>query len=189
MSIALIVAIVVVVLLIAWVALSYNRLVKKATRADSDWANIDTQLRRRADLIPNLVETVKGYASHEEGTLTQVIQARSRAQQAQQGAGDRGERQAAEQEVGQALVNINALTEQYPDLKADQNFRQLQDELSSTEDKIAFSRQRYNDAVRAYESTRRRFPAVILARQFGFDERDYFDEVTEEQRQAPEVNF
>lgn len=189
MSIELIIVLVVIGLLVLWLGLSYNRLVKKATRADADWANIDTNLKRRADLIPNLVETVKGYASHEESTLTKVIEARSRAKEAQEGAAGAGERQAAEQELSQALMSINALSEQYPDLKADQNFAQLQDELANTENKIAYSRQRYNDAVRAYENQRRRFPAVLIANQMGFEEREYFDEVTEEDRQAPEVNF
>lgn len=189
MSTALIVVLVILVLVVLWGVLSYNRLVKQATRADSDWANIDTNLKRRADLIPNLVETVKGYASHESETLEKVIAARSRAQEAQQGGASSGERQAAEQEVSQALMSVNALAEQYPDLKADRNFAQLQDELTNTENKVAYSRQRYNDAVRNYEQARRRFPAVLIASTMGFEDRDYFDEVTPEEREAPEVNF
>ncbi len=189
MDAATITLIAIVVLLVLWTGLSYNRLVRKATQADSAWANIDTNLRRRADLIPNLVETVKGYASHEQETLTQVTEARTKARAAQDGASSTSERVAAEQEVSQALVNINALSEAYPELKADQNFRQLQDELANTENKVAYSRQAYNDAVRRYENARRRFPTVLIASRFGFGEREYFDEVTDEQRQAPDVSF
>lgn len=189
MSVELIVVIAVVVLLAAWMAWSYNKLVRRGTQADSAWANIDTNLRRRADLIPNLVETVKGYASHEQETLQSVIEARTRARKAQDEPSSTQERVAAEQELSQALVNINALQEQYPDLKADTNFAQLQDELTNTENKVAYSRQAYNDAVRRYENARRRLPAVLVAGPLGFEERDYFDEVTDEQRQAPEVSF
>ena len=161
--------IVVVVVLFFW--LGYNSLVKNRNRVDNAWSQIDVQLKRRHDLIPNLVETVKGYAAHERGTFEAVTNARANAINAQ------GPEQtaAAENQLTGALKSLFAVAEAYPDLKANQNFLQLQEELTATEDKVAYARQFYNDSVLAYNTKIQQFPTVILAGMFNFDKRDFFD--------------
>jgi LemA protein len=162
-------AIVLIVVLFFW--LGYNSLVKNRNRVDNAWSQIDVQLKRRHDLIPNLVEAVKGYAAHERGTFEQVTAARANAINAQ------GPEQtaAAENQLSGALKSLFAVAEAYPDLKANQNFLQLQEELTATEDKVAYARQFYNDSVLTYNTKIQQFPTVILAGMFNFDKRDFFD--------------
>ena len=162
-------AIVLIVVLFFW--LGYNSLVKNRNRVDNAWSQIDVQLKRRHDLIPNLVETVKGYAAHERGTFEAVTNARANAINAQ------GPEQtaAAENQLTGALKSLFAVAEAYPDLKANQNFLQLQEELTATEDKVAYARQFYNDSVLTYNTKIQQFPTVILAGMFNFDKRDFFD--------------
>jgi LemA protein len=178
-----IVAIVVVVALLL-VAL-YNRLVQQRNRVDNAWAQVEVQLKRRWDLIPNLVETVKGYAAHERETFEAVTQARARAQQA----GNPAEAAQAEGILGAALGRLFAVAEAYPELQADENFRQLQTELSETENRVAVSRQVYNDTVLTYNNTVQTFPGLVLAGPFGFTIREFFDVEDEAQRQPPVVDF
>jgi LemA protein len=175
----------IVVLLGAWVIAGYNRLVRSRVRIDEAWAQIDTQLQRRHDLIPNLVETVKGYAGHERETFEAVTAARAKAISVQ------GPADAAEAENGltQALGKLLAITENYPQLKADANFRQLQEELAHTENMVAGSRGHYNASVRAYDEARKVFPTSILASAFNFEDREYFEVETLEARVAPSVSF
>jgi LemA protein len=162
----------------------YNRLVTLRNRVDNAWSQIDVQLRRRYDLIPNLVETVKGYAAHEKETLEKVIQARTAAMSAE-GVKDKGE---AENMLTGTLKSIFALAEAYPDLKANQNFLMLQEELSGTESKIAYSRQFYNDSVMTYNTSTQTFPSNVLAGMFGFKEREYF-EIEEVAKEPVKVQF
>lgn len=175
----------IVIILGIWLVVTYNRLVRARIRTDEAWAQIDTQLQRRHDLIPNIVETVKGYASHERETLQSVIEARSRAVSAE-GVQDQAE---AENMITQALGRLFALTENYPDLKADANFRQLVEELRHTENMVAGSRQHYNAAVRSYEQSRQVFPNSVIAGPMGFEAREYFEVETVDVRQAPSVSF
>lgn len=162
----------------------YNRLVTLRNRVDNAWSQIDVQLRRRYDLIPNLVETVKGYASHEKETLERVIQARNAAMGAQ-GVAAQGE---AENMLSGTLKSLFALAESYPDLKANQNFLMLQEELSGTESKIAYARQFYNDSVMSYNTSTQTFPSNILAGMFGFTAREYF-EIEEAAKEPVKVQF
>src|SRR3954452_3476199 len=155
MIIALIVIVVVVVLLLLYVIATYNGLVKLRNRVENAWAQIDVQLKRRLDLIPNLVETVKGYAAHESKTLEAVVQARNQSIAA---SGPRAEAQADNLLTG-ALRQVFALSEAYPDLKANQNFLSLQEELSATEGRVAYARQFYNDAVLKYNTKTQQFPS------------------------------
>lgn len=163
----------------------YNRLVRLRVRTQDAWSGIDVQLKRRYDLIPNLVETVKGYAKHERETLEAVIQAR----QAGINAKTVPEQAQAENMITGALRQLFALSEAYPDLKANTNFSQLQEELSSTENKIAFSRQHYNDTVSQYNSALEVFPNNLIAGSFGFSRRDFFEMEDPAQREAPQVSF
>ncbi|HUQ62546.1 MAG TPA: LemA family protein [Acidimicrobiales bacterium] len=169
--VVLIIAIAIVVILILYVIVSYNGLVRLRNRIDNAWSQIDVQLRRRYDLIPNLVETVKGYAAHEKGTFEAVTQARANALNAQS-VGDQAQ---AENMLTGALKSLFAVSEAYPDLKANQNFLSLQEELSATEGRIAYARQFYNDSVLKLNTKIQSFPSNILARMFGFTERDYFE--------------
>jgi len=178
-----IIAIVVVVGLLL-VAL-YNRLVQQRNRVDNAWAQVEVQLKRRWDLIPNLVETVKGYAAHERETFENVTQARARAQQA----GTPAEAAQAEGILGAALGRLFAVAEAYPELQADENFRQLQTELSETENRVAVSRQVYNDTVLTYNNTVQTFPGLVLAGPFGFTIREFFEVEDEAQREPPSVDF
>jgi LemA protein len=165
--------------------LLYNRLVQQRNRVDNAWAQVEVQLKRRWDLIPNLVETVKGYAAHERETFDSVTQARARAQQAQTPA----ETAQAEGILGAALGRLFAVAEAYPELQADENFRQLQTELAETENRVAVSRQVYNDAVLTYNNTVQTFPGLVLAGPFGFSIREFFEVEEEAQREAPVVDF
>jgi len=163
----------------------YNGLVQKRVRCREAWSQIDVQLKRRYDLIPNLVETVKGYASHEAETLERVIQARRSAIDAQ------GVKQQAEAEnfLTGALRQLFALSESYPNLKANENFAQLQEELTSTENKIAFSRQHYNDSAAIYNTACQKVPNNMVAGMFNFQRQDYFELEEPEAREAPKVQF
>lgn len=161
----------IVVLLALYVLAQYNGLVKLRNRIENGWAQIDVQLKRRYDLIPNLIETVKGYAAHEKSTLEAVIQARNAAMNAHGGIAGQA---AAENGLTGTLKSLFALSEAYPDLKANQNFLNLQEELTGTEDKIAYARQYYNDEVRTYNTKTQTFPSSMIAGQFGFKQREYF---------------
>jgi LemA protein len=172
------------VVVIALVVL-YNRLVTLRNRVENAWAQVDVQLRRRYDLIPNLVETVKGYAAHERETFEAVTDARTRAQAAQ-GPAEQG---AAEGILGQALGRLFAVAEAYPELQADENFRQLQTELGETENRIAVSRQVYNDTVLTYNNAIQTVPGVALAGPFGFGRKEFFELEEEAAREAPRVTF
>ncbi|MGI6643449.1 MAG: LemA family protein [Bacillota bacterium] len=174
----------IVVVLAAYVIVSYNSLVTKRQRVHNAWSQIDVQLRRRFDLIPNLVETVKGYASHEKEVFQRVTEARSRVASAR----SVDESVKAQNALEGALRGLLAVAENYPMLKASENFKELQAELSNTEGKIAFSRQFYNDTVLKYMESIQRFPSNILARMFGFGPISYFE--TEEEARGPvEVRF
>jgi LemA protein len=165
--------------------LLYNRFVRLRNRVDNAWAQIEVQLKRRWDLIPNLVETVKGYAAHERETFENVTQARAAAQQAQTPA----ESAQAEGLLGQALGRLFAVAEDYPELQADENFRQLQEELAETENRIAVSRQVYNDTVLTFNNAIQTVPAVFFAGFFGFEKREFFDVEDDAQREPPQVSF
>ena len=179
-----VVLVVIVVLVVLALVTLYNRFVRLRNRVDNSWAQIEVQLKRRWDLIPNLVETVRGYAAHERGTFEAVTEARASAQRAQGPA----ETAAAEGILGQALGRLFAVAEAYPELQADENFRQLQTELAETENRIAISRQVYNDTVLTYNNAIQTFPGVALAGPFGFAKREFF-ETDETQREAPRVDF
>jgi len=171
--ILLIVIVVPVFFVLMWVVGAYNRLVALRNRFKNAYAQIDVQLKRRYDLIPNLVETVKGYAAHERQTFEAVTNARSQAMNAQQG-GDVAQQAQAENTLSGALKSLFAVAEAYPDLKANQNFLQLQEELTSTEDRIAYARQFYNDSVLSYNNKIQVFPRNLLASSFNFVKREYF---------------
>ena len=162
----------------------YNRFVRLRNRVDNAWAQIEVQLKRRRDLIPNLIETVKGYAAHERGTFEAVTEARAAAQRAT----TPGETAAAEGILSQALGRLFAVADAYPELQADENFRQLQSELSETENRIAVSRQVYNDTVLTYNNAIQTFPGVLVAGPFGFAKREFF-EIDEADREVPRVDF
>lgn len=155
---------------VLWIIYLYNRLVVLRNRIDNAWSQIDVQLRRRFDLIPNLVETVKGYAAHEKEVFEKVTQARASMASAQTVA-EQGE---AQNMISQALKSLFAVAEAYPELKANENFMMLQEELAGTESKIAYARQFYNDTVMAYNTLVQSFPANLFAGSFGFTEREYF---------------
>ena len=177
------------VILLFWVMGMYNVLVRRRIDCDNGWSQIDVQLKRRYDLIPNLVETVKGYAAHEKGTLEAVISARARAVAVTSDAAHAAEKAAAENMLTQALGRLISVAEAYPDLKANANFAQLQEELTSTENKIGFSRQHFNDCVARYEESRQTFPTNIVAGAFNFDRREYFKVEGAAEREAPKVTF
>ncbi len=192
----LIVVGVVFVLLVLTVVGIYNKLVALRNRFKNAFAQIDVQLKRRYDLIPNLVEVAKGYMKHERETLEAVIQARNQAanagQQAAQNPGDPAAMKSlgsAEGQLTGALGRLFALSENYPDLKANQNMLSLQEELSSTENKVAFSRQAYNDSVMRYNTARETFPNVVFAGMFNFHKADFFEIEEPQQREAPKVSF
>jgi LemA protein len=163
---------------------TYNSLISKRNRIENAWSQIDVQLKRRLDLIPNLVETVKGYAAHEKETLDAVVRARNAAMTA---AGPH-DTAAADNQVTGALRQLFALSEAYPDLKANQSFLQLQEELTATEGRVAYARQFYNDSVLAYNESIQKVPANLIAGRMGFRPREYF-EADEAARTAPDVEF
>ncbi len=162
----------------------YNALVLGSENVDAAWSEIDNQLQRRNDLIPNLVNTVKGFAKQEKEVLTEVTNARSRVA----GAGNPSEAMAASNQLSGALSRLLVVMERYPELKSDQNFLRLQDELAGTENRLAVARMRYNESVRDYNADTKVFPTNMIARLFGFAVKPYFD-VPEEAKQVPEVSF
>ncbi len=182
----LLIVLALVVVLVLYVIALYNNLVRSRNRIENAWAQIDVQLKRRWDLIPNLVETVKGYASHERETLEAVIAARNVASAAAS-SGPQAQAQ-SENMLSGALRQLFALSEAYPDLKANQNFLELQEELTATEGRIAYSRQHYNDQVLKYNNSIQTFPAVVLAGPLRFTEREYF-EADDESRGPVNVEF
>ena len=185
--IAALVVIVIVVLAVLWAVGSYNGLVRQRNQIKDAWANIDAELRRRYDLIPNLVETVKGYASHERGTFEAVTNARAAAMAAGPSPGAQA---AAEGPFVSALRSLFAVAENYPDLKANQNFLELQGELSTTEDRIAGRRESYNTMVQNFNAHVQSFPAKIIAGMFGFKEEEFFKvEDSIRDAGAPKVSF
>src|SRR6187455_233701 len=177
----------VIVVLVAWIIMIYNQLVAMRQRVGQAFADVDVQLKQRHDLIPNLVETVKGYAAHERGTLEEVVKARNAAMTAQGPA----QQAAAEIMLSGALRQLFALSEAYPDLKANQNFQQLQAELSDIENKLAAARRFFNNAVQEYNTGIEQFPAALLAGPLGFQRREFFDvaEARPQLEQAPNVKF
>ncbi len=185
MGVTLIVAIVVVAFFILLVIGIFNSLVTLRNRCDNAWAQVDVQLRRRYDLIPNLVETVKGYAKHERQVFENVTEARSKAINAQT-VKEQGE---AENMLTGALKSLFAVVENYPDLKANQNFLMLQEELAGTEGKIAYARQFYNDNVMKFNLKQQVFPSNIIASMFNFKEKEYFEIEEAEARRPVEVKF
>lgn len=182
-----IIALIVIVLIVLWGVFAYNSLVTLRNRVKNGWAQIDVQLKQRADLIPNLVETVKGYAAHESDVFTQVTQARAGVIQAAQ-SGDVQQRIQAENQLSRALVNLQATAEAYPQLQANQNFMDLQGQLKGLEEKIAYARQFYNDVVQKYNTKIEVVPTNIIAGLFHFEQAAYF-QVDEADRQAPQVKF
>ncbi len=183
----------VVLILLLWSVSGYNGLVSMDEQVAGKWANVETQYQRRADLIPNLVNTVKGYATHEKETLKGVMEARSKATQVKVDADDLSperiaEFQKAQGELSTALGRMLAIREQYPDLKANQNFLELQSQLEGTENRITVARKDFNDAAKAYNVAIRRFPKNILAALFGFDKKSYFEAESGAEK-APEVQF
>ena len=162
----------------------YNRLIRARNRVDNAWSQVDVQLRRRYDLIPNLVETVKGYASHERATFEEVTNARTRAQQA----GNVEQQAEAENALTAAIGRLFAVAEAYPELRASENFQQLQSQLGDTEDKIRVARQIYNDTVLTYENARQTVPTNFVASWFHFERKPFF-EIEEPVREAPRVQF
>jgi LemA protein len=196
MIIALLVLAGLAAVLLLWVAGSYNSLVTLRNRFKNAFAQIDVQLKRRYDLIPNLVETAKGYLKHERETLEAVIAARNTAYAASKAAAANPADAAAmknllgaEAGLGGALSRLMVVSEQYPDLKANQNMMQLTEELTSTENKISFARQAYNDAVTTYNTKRETFPTNIISGMFNFAEAQLFEVDTAAERQAPQVKF
>jgi len=185
--IAIYVIVAIVVILIIMFASTYNGLVGLRNQVKNAWAQIDVQLKRRYDLIPNLVETVKGYMAHERQTLEAVTQARNLAQKAQTAGA--GERAKVEGELGSALARLLAVAESYPDLKANQNFLALQEELTSTENKISFSRQYYNDSVLKFNNKTQMFPSNIIAGMMSFKAGEFFETAAPAEREAPKVSF
>ena len=178
------VIIAIIVVLVVAAIVMYNNLVKLRNMVDNAWAQIDVQLQRRLDLIPNLVETVKGYAAHESGTLEKVTAARA----AVASATTPEDKMAADNMLTGTLKSLFAVSEAYPELKANQNFQQLQSQLSETEDKISYMRQSFNDTVMKYNTAIQTFPAVLFAGMFGFKERPSFDAQTGAEF-APKVTF
>jgi len=174
-----------VALLLLFLVVLYNRLVRLRNATQNAWAQVDVQLKRRHDLIPNLIETVKGYAAHERGTFEAVTAARTAAQKAQ-GPAAQAE---AENVLTQALGKLFAVAEAYPQLRATENFQQLQAQLAETEDKIQVSRQVYNDTVLTYNNSIQTVPSNIVAGAFGFKAREFFEVHDEAEREAPQVSF
>ena len=178
----------VVAVIVVWVITLYNSFVRLVNRANEAWSDIDVQLKRRYDLIPNLVSTVKGYAKHEEGTFSKVTEARSNAMQAEQ-SGNPAEAAKAENALSGALKSLFAVAESYPDLKANENFLELQKELSDTENKIQASRRFYNTNVRDLNIKVESFPSNLIASVFNFAKREFFDLEEEAAKEPVKVSF
>ena len=191
-----IVTLVILAAIVFWAIGMYNNLVNLRNRVRNAFSQIDVQLTRRYDLIPNLVEAVKGYMAHERGTLEAVVEARNAAQAGlKRAAADPSDAEAikalaaAETSLGGTLGRLFALAEAYPDLKASQNMQQLQEELSSTENKVAFARQAFNDAVMSYNNACQNFPSSLMANNFGFKLSEFLEIGQAEKREAPKVSF
>lgn len=194
-----IVILVLIVLLVVWGIAVYNKLIRQRNEVKNAWSQIDVQLQRRYDLIPNLVETVKGYMQYEKGTLEAVIQARNQASDARERLAKEGgptgengslkELTQAEGALRSGLGSIFALMENYPQLRATENMQRLQEELSTTENRVAFSRQAYNDAVLNYNTTQQQFPVVLVAKSFGHHPADLFEVGTPDAKQGVKVQF
>lgn len=189
----LIITIVVIVLVALWGISSYNRLVEMDEKVSNQWANVETQYQRRSDLIPNLVNTVKGYAKHESQTLEAVMAARSQATQVKIDPSNCTPQQLAAYQKAQgdvttALGKLLAITENYPDLKATDNFKMLQEQLEGTENRINVARKDFNDSAKKYNTSLRRFPRNIIASMFGFEKRNYFEAEAGAEK-APKVEF
>ena len=189
----LIITIVVIVLVALWGILSYNGLVENDEKVSNKWANVETQYQRRSDIIPNLVNTVKGYAKHESQTLEAVMAARSQATQVKIDPSNCTPQQLAAYQKAQgdvttALGKLLAITENYPDLKANQNFLELQSQLEGTENRINVARKDFNDSAKEYNTSLRRFPRNIIASMFGFEKRNYFEAEAGAEK-APKVEF
>ena len=185
MSTTLLIVLGVIVIIAIAIIGMYNSLIRLKNRVDEAWSDIDVQLKRRHDLIPNLVETVKGYASHEKETFEKVVQARSAAMQA----GNAGEKAKAENALSETLKSIFALAENYPDLKANQNFLELQRELSDTENKIQASRRFYNGNVRDFNTKLQVFPTNMIGNMLGFKDREFFEIEDASERENVKVKF
>jgi len=175
---------IIIVAIVAWVVFAYNRLVSLRNQVDNSWRQIDVQLKRRHDLIPNLIEAVKGYMQFERDTLTQVVEARAKAVSAP----DQASRMAAETQITAGLGKMLAVMENYPQLKADENVLKLQEELTTTENQIAFARQAYNDVVLDLNTRIQTFPTNLIATNFGFKAAEYFKGTPEEQA-VPKVDL
>lgn len=191
-----IICLVILVLLIFWGIGIYNHLVRLRNQVKNGWSQIDVQLQRRYDLIPNLIEAVKGYMGHERQTLKAVVDARNQANEARVSVGSEGPNHellsqiaGAEAALKSSIPRIFALAENYPDLKANQNMQHLQEELTSTENKVAFSRQAYNDIVLSYNNEQEVFPAAILAKRFGHHPAELFEIAEEEVKRTVKVDF
>jgi LemA protein len=174
----------IILILVFWSIGAYNKLVVTNENIDGAWSQVENVLQRRADLIPNLVETVKGYAAHEKGIFEQVANARARLS----GAASPMEAAAANTGLTSALSRLLAIVENYPDLKANANFARLQDELAGSENRIANERRVYNEMVRSYNATLKRFPTNLIGNMYGFEPREYF-EAAPEAREVPQVSF
>jgi LemA protein len=181
----LIIVAVVLVLLVLFVIAAYNALIRLRNQVDNAWSQIDVQLKRRHDLIPNLVETARGYMKHERGTFEAITEARSRAM----GAKTVSEASKAEGALGEALSKFMLVVENYPDLKANQNFLAVQEELTGTENRISFARQSYNDQVLFFNNKIQMFPSNVVANTFNFSKRDFFELETGAEREVPKVSF
>jgi len=182
-----------VVIIFLWGMGQYNGMVRAEENLNKSWSNVESQYQRRADLIPNLVSTVKGYATHEEKTLTEVMEARAKATQttidpSNMTDASMAKYQAAQAQVGSALSRLLVTVEQYPNLKANENFLELQAQLEGTENRISVERQRFNDAAQGFNTMIRRFPKNIIASMFGFEKKAYF-KAEESAEKAPEVKF
>lgn len=190
--IGIVVAAVVVILIIAivaWFVNTYNKLVKGRNRVENSWAQIDVQLKRRFDLIPNLVETVKAYAKHESDILTKFADARKMYDSARN-SGSVQSLAEADANLSKALnIAVNAVKEQYPELQANSNYKSLMNDLKDCENKISYNRQFYNDTVLSYSNLRQLFPSSIVASMFHFEAKEYFRVIDEESREAPKVSF
>ena len=183
-NIVLIVIIAIVVILGLMIASSYNQIIAKSEEVDNKFATIDTYLQRRADLIPNLVNTVKGYTQHEETIINSITEARQKMVNAK----SISEKSEANEQLTSALNNLNVIVENYPDLKASQNFQSLQDELAGTENRISTARRDYNEAVKDYNLKIKRFPTTIIANMFGYETKEYF-QASEQSKEVPNVQF
>src|SRR3989338_10668388 len=185
MATGLLILLIVVIVIVFWFILAYNSFVRLRNRADNAWSQIDVQLKRRFDLIPNLIESVKGYMKHEKGTLKEVTEART----AFLNAKGPSQMAKADNQLSGALKSIFAVAESYPKLEASQNFMQLQEELSGTESKIAYARQFYNDSVQSWNEKLQSFPSNIVAKMFNYSQRDFFKTDSEAERKPVKVSF